>query len=482
MTLGGELPALPLAFVRAMRSLGSVDADALLAALDSPAAGLRVNTLKTSAQWLRERLPWALDPVPWCRQGFVLDAADARPGLHPLHDAGLYYLQDPSAMAPAEALGVRPGECVLDLAAAPGGKATQLAAALAGDGLLVANEVDEVRARSLIGNLERAGVRNAIVTSSAPVRLARLWAGRFDRVLLDAPCSGEGMFRKSAAARAQWSEGLVRSCSGVQLKLLRAAVELVRPGGVVAYSTCTFEPAENEEVVGRLLDERVDIEVVPAPVPGAASGLAPVPGAARLWPHLVHGDGHTVVRLQRLPGAAPAATPGARRLPGRAREGRVSASEPGAATRAAWRAFAAAALPQEPAARAAMLEHRGRLFAPPPALAKRLDLAGAFVLRAGLYLGDARGARFVPAHALALAAPEGGASAAADGRSAAGEMLDLDPDDPRLARFRAGEPVAASGPDGWLRVAVLGHPLGWGRRSGGSVRSLLPSGLRRPAA
>ena len=212
----------------------------------APARGVTVNTLRCTPQRLAELSGLPLAPSPFCREAFALTDADLRPGRHPWHHAGAFYVQEPSAAAPAALLGVRPGMFVADLCAAPGGKSAQLAAALAGQGLLLANEYDPARASVLRQNLERMGVTNAVVTNEDTARLAAALPGVFDRVLVDAPCSGEGMFRKEAAAAAQYSPALVGHCAALGASILDAAAALVKPGGYLLLSTCTFAPQEDE--------------------------------------------------------------------------------------------------------------------------------------------------------------------------------------------------------------------------------------------
>jgi len=440
-----------------MRSLLGAEADALFAALGRPApAGLRLNPLRGDPARLVERLPWPLAPVPWCPTGYVVQVglddapaadtpgsgtagsstpASATPGRHPYHDAGVYYLQDPAAMAVAEALAPRPGERVLDLAAAPGGKSTHLAAMLGGHGLLVANDVHPRRAQTLLGNLERLGVGSAVVTNEAPERLARAWPGAFDRVLLDAPCSGEGMFRKSPDAIAHWSEANVLGCARRQDELLAVAADLVRPGGTLAYATCTFAPEENEGTVTRFLARRTDYDLVPIALPGVRPGQAawvdpPDPRlrhAIRIWPHAGTGEGHFVALFQRAPDAvgstAKAAEQRTPRSTVRTRSWAASAAPHGAprleleAARRAWESFARTAF--VPAWHAAFRPDAlfgARLLSYPDGLP---PLAGVHVLRAGLHLADLRG----PAAEAGRAGASGTgpsrslADAAADGRT-----------------------------------------------------------------
>ncbi len=459
---------LPPLFVDRMRAfLGPEEYAAYAAALrQPPQVGLRVNTLKIAPAVWRTRVPFAVEPVPWCPAGFRL-TEDARPGKHLYHAAGLYYIQDPSAMAPAEILAPRPGERVLDLAAAPGGKTTHLAALMQGQGLLVANDVQPKRVRELTNNLDRWGATHIVVTQEAPARLARHWPAFFDRVLLDAPCSGEGMFRKDPASRRIWSPRHIQRCAHLQQRLLAAAARLVRPGGWLVYSTCTFAPEENEGVLARFLARHPDFTIAPIPTrPGFAPGrpdwLRP-PGpeelrrAVRLWPHKVAGEGHFVALLQRVQGDLPPEKETRRRL-------RVPAP-----VLRQWQAFVAnlfAGRAPIPTERLALWGNR--LYAVPE---DAPDWRGLKIVRFGWWLGTLRANRFVPAHALALAlradqvVPE--------------RRWEITAEDPRGRAYLHGEPVTAAGPEGWTLVVVDGYPLGWARRKGGVLKSYAPRWLHR---
>ncbi len=285
---------------------------AFAAALDAgPVNGLRVNTLKLSVEAFQQISPVGLgDSVPWCKSAFVIPNSDFSFGRHPYHLAGLYYLQDPSAMAPAELLAPQPGELVLDLAAAPGGKTTHLASLMQAGGLLVANEIKDKRLGHLAFNVERWGAGNVVVTNESPERLSDHFGPFFDRVLVDAPCSGEGMFRKDYGARLDWSPDMVAGCALRQRNILRVAARLVRPGGQLLYSTCTFAPEEDEGAISNLLEEHPEYQVVPLPqlpgfMPGRPDWLGTglkgkgLEGAVRLFPHRLSGEGHFICLLKR---------------------------------------------------------------------------------------------------------------------------------------------------------------------------------------
>lgn len=415
---------LPDAFARlSLTALPEAERPLLLEALRTgvPLRGLRLRP-GVALDTVRAALPGAYPPVPWAKDGYYLDA-DAAAGVHPLHAAGAYYLQEPSAMCAAPLLDVRPGQRVLDLCAAPGGKSTQLAACLAGRGVLVANEIVPGRCRVLSQNLERMGVTNAVVTCESPDRLAARWGGWFDRILVDAPCSGEGMFRREAASLEVWTEKTPAGCAARQAQILRQAARLLAPGGVLVYSTCTFNALENEAVVEAFCQEQPDFLLE---------------RTVRLWPHRVAGEGHFAARLRRQGDAPPHAPDG-----------------PGTALDGVWDAYAGLTLPGR-------VETMGeRVWLLPESLP---ELRGVRVLRAGLCLGERRGGRFLPDHAAAMALPLPGVSA----------------DAAAAARYLHGEALEAGGQAaGWTVVRYAGLALGWAKCADGVLKNHLPKGLRK---
>jgi 16S rRNA C967 or C1407 C5-methylase (RsmB/RsmF family)/NOL1/NOP2/fmu family ribosome biogenesis protein len=458
---GGEIQ-IPPGFARRMAELLGGEAQELLAAMRREVGGLRVNTLRVDPEQARERIPFDLEPLPGLAEGFLIDPG-AGAGRHPYHHAGLFYLQDPSAMLVARLVDPLPGEWVADLSAAPGGKATHLAARMEDRGFLLANDPHPTRARELAGNLERFGVRNAAVSIESVERLGERLGPVFHRVLLDAPCSGEAMFMKSGAAREGWSVGAVEGCARRQEELLTEAARLVRPGGLLAYSTCTFSPEEDERVVALFLREHPDFEVekppaVPGSVPGRPEWVEPelrspsLDRAVRLWPHRVPGAGHFIALLRRAGGdsVSPEADAGTSRVTGRSAEPLLDG----------WLADNA------PGVQLPGVSIRGEEIFAPPANAPVLD--GLRLLRPGWWLGSRRRDRFEPAHALAMALrPTDGAAS-----------LDLSAADPRVSSYLRGETVQAAGPPGWLLVQIEGLPLGWGKRVGDTVKNHLPKGLR----
>ena len=327
-----EKRVLPAAFTDEMRRLLEEEYELFEQSYDSPRFnGLRLNTLKMSPEEFEERSPFRLTKVPWAPEGYYYDYRDA-PGRHPYYRAGLYYLQEPSAMAPAALLPVSPGDRVLDLCAAPGGKATQLGAKLRGEGLLLANEISASRAKALVKNIELFGIPNAFVSNAVPARLEPFFRGYFDKVLVDAPCSGEGMFRKDPDAAKAWYPDKVKECAAIQKDIVLRAADLLREGGMMVYSTCTFSPEENELVVARLLKERPEMELIPLSRDGGREGFAQGFSlkklaqlgylteaeaeeirdlydpdgeklmTMRLWPHRIRGEGHFAALLRKKGG------------------------------------------------------------------------------------------------------------------------------------------------------------------------------------
>jgi len=455
---------LPAAFQTRMRELLGPEAAAFLDSYRRPPQrAARANPLKLDPAALPGLLGIAPDPVPWCREAWFLPQG-ARAGDTIAHAAGLCYVQEPSALAVGEALDLRPGQRVLDLAAAPGGKATLIAGRLGTGGVLVANEVQASRVRALADNLDRWGSWRTVLAGETVARLADRLGGAFDRVLLDAPCSGEGLFRRNPAAAAQWRPGQVRGSADRQRALLADAARLVRPGGVLVYATCTFAPEENEQQVAGFLAAHPAWELLDIPwhdgfTPGrpdwSPGGPPELARTVRLWPHSARGEGHFVAKLGR-PGSPADRADGARSPAGPRGRG---------AALAAWRGFAADALRDQPPGVVAVGE---RAYSLPD---EELAGAGVRLLRPGLLLGRERPGRFEPAHALAMA---GGPAMARRVREV---------DDEEAAVWLRGGTLEADGPAGWTLVGWNGWPLGWGRVAAGTLKNHYPKGLRtmRPA-
>jgi 16S rRNA C967 or C1407 C5-methylase (RsmB/RsmF family)/NOL1/NOP2/fmu family ribosome biogenesis protein len=472
---------LPEAFVARMRELLGPEAPAFLDGYRRPAQrAVRANPLKLDPADLPGLLGIDPDPVPWCPEAFFLPPG-ARVGDTLAHAAGLCYVQEPSALAVGAALDVRPGQRVLDLAAAPGGKATLVAGRLGGRGVVVGNEVQRGRVQALADNLDRWGSGRTMLAGDTVARLAERLPGAFDRVLLDAPCSGEGLFRRNPAAAAQWRPGHVRGSAERQRALLADAAPLVRPGGVLVYSTCTFAPEENEQQVAGFLTTHPDWRLLEIPghqgfAPGrpdwSPDGPPELARTVRLWPHHLRGEGHFVAKLGRpeardnptsrrqAPRRGSVAQPGREGWPlstaPRGRGGRGG----GQAVADAWRGFAADALDGDPGAVTVVGERAYRVAD------DELARAGVRLVRPGLLLGRARPGRFEPAHALAMLA----------GTPVARRVRRLEEDE--AVAWVRGEALGHQGPGGWTVVTWNGWPLGWGRAAGGSLKNHYPKGLR----
>ena len=434
----GANTMLPEAFLDRMKKQLGEEYPAFLESLERPrAVALRFNPLKGTPP----QLPFVKAPVLWEPNGFYYDP-ETRPGLHPCHEAGVYYLQEASAMAPVALLDPQPGEKVCDLCAAPGGKSTQIAGRLAGEGLLLCNEINPKRAKILSRNVERLGIANALVTNEHPRHLAEKLPEFFDRVLIDAPCSGEGMFRKEEAAVTDWSPEIVQMCANRQREILHSGAQLVRPGGLLVYSTCTFAPEENEETVAAFLREHPEFTPEPADAPWFASGEN---ASVRLWPHKLLGEGHfaAVLRKTGQPEEEAPERTKTEKLP------------------QLWEAFArelGITLPQ-----GKPISFGQSLYWAPIQLPQ---LRGLRVLRPGLELGELKKDRFEPAHALALWLRD------------AKNVQDYASDSPQMAAYLHGETLPCT-LRGWCLVRVDGYSIGWGKGDGKLLKNHYPKGLRR---
>jgi len=452
---------LPAAYTGSMREMLGQEADAFLASYTAPRTqGLRFNRLKSSSGTGRVAVLntislFGLEPVPWCPDGYYY-TEPARPGKHPYHAAGLYYIQEPSAMSAAELLAPRPGEIVLDLAAAPGGKTTHIAALMEGKGLLISNEIHPERAKILAENVERMGVPHALVTSATPGELASRFPLVFDKIMLDAPCSGEGMFRKDPDAIREWSLEHVAMCAARQWDILQDAYSMLKPGGSLAYSTCTFNRQENEEIISRVTDTYPDMELITQ---------------KRLWPHLEKGEGHYVALLRKQMPSEGDIQPSRRASGGgRGKNGHRTQSAARDALQQ-FHAWSAAELPGFPIQGIPLL-FGDSLYLLPEAFNDRLHtglLDGLRIPRAGLHIAHLKKNRIEPAHALAMALePE-----------QAVRSYNMTLTGPEVRAWFRGESLSVPVDlHGWTLVTVEGLPVGWGKASTGQLKNHLPKGLR----
>ena len=428
---------LPEAFLERMQLQLGEEFPAFLQSLERPrAVALRFNPLKGEAP----AMAFTGESVPWEPMGWYYDP-QARPGLHVYHEAGVYYLQEASAMAPVALLDPQPGERVCDLCAAPGGKTTQIAGRMLGQGFLLCNEINPKRAKILSRNIERMAVPNALVTNEHPQRLAERFVGFFDRVLVDAPCSGEGMFRKEEAAVTDWSQETVEMCARRQAEILHSAAQMVRPGGRLVYSTCTFAPEEDEGTVAAFLESHPEFapEIIETP------WFVPVEnGGHRMWPHKLLGEGHFAAVLRKTGGEeSDAAIPNGEKLPKE------------------WLAFAKELSIRLRSGKAVSFGQN--LFWAPEDMP---DIRKLKVMRPGLELGEVKKGRFEPAHALALWLSE------------CENVESYDPEGDDIKAYLHGE-VVESGKKGWCLVKAGSYSIGWGKGDGRVLKNHYPKGLRR---
>lgn len=430
---------LPEKFLARMQQQLGDEYDEYLRSLQRPrAVALRFNPLKGDIP----ALPFVEKPVPWEPMGYYYDP-DSRPGLHPYHEAGVYYLQEASAMASAALLEPQPGEIILDLCAAPGGKSTQIAGRMQGKGLLVSNEINQKRAKVLSRNIERLGIANTVVTNESPAALADRFPGFFHRIMVDAPCSGEGMFRKEEAAITDWSEENVEMCARRQAEILDCAAAMLRPGGRLVYSTCTFAPQEDEEAVEAFLARHPEFETESVNAPWFQESR---PGMYRLWPHKLLGEGHFAAVL--------------RKMDCREETADVNPDKPMPLPKA-FLTFAKEldiALPDGQA-----VTFGDTLYWMPPQMPALHRLR---VLRPGLELGALKKDRFEPAHALALWLKH------------CKNEISLSPESKELAAYLHGEAIPCT-VRGWCLVKAGAYSLGWGKGDGNQLKNHYPKGLRK---
>ncbi len=397
--------------------------------------GIRTNTLKITRAALATELKLT-QTILWSESGLYA-TREARLGAHPLHYAGAYYVQEPSAQAVAYALELLPNLRVLDLCAAPGGKSTHLAALMQNQGVLVCNEISATRAKALSENLERLGCIG-VVSNQEPARLAQKWAGYFDRILVDAPCSGEGMFRKHNAAIQSWSENHVKACAVRQSQILEDAAALLADGGILVYSTCTFAPEENENVIAAFLEQHPEFKL--EPIAGFEAGIGGI--GSRLYPHLLRGEGHFLAKLRKNSLEE------------------QSQSIVNVFTIKEKKLFAEFSqefnLPEGLA-----LEFRGEIQIAHP---DSPSLDGIRALRAGIPVAQIQKNRLEPHHALSRVI------------TGFGNVVELEPE--QVSAYLRGETLTRAGESGWVLVQTQGLGLGWGKRVGSIVKNHYPKHLR----
>ena len=475
---------LPIEFEKKMKAfLGNEWDDFLYSYDNNRFQALRFNTLKVQSPEERMRILKTLKissdkKVSWANEAYYFDE-NVRPGKHPYHEMGLYYIQEPSAMSAAALLAPKPGMRVLDLCAAPGGKSTQLATYLGDSGLLVSNEINTQRSRILSQNIERMGIKNAIVTNEDSFVLASHFPGFFNAIQVDAPCSGEGMFRKLPEAIEQWSMENVAICAARQKEILDNAAVMLKPGGTIVYSTCTFSKEENEDVIEYFLERHPDFTLEEM---------------ERFWPHKVDGEGHFVAKLVRRGSVnelgadydvcedscnkvedtglkADRKTKKNKNSKNRKNETKPALTKENMKLLSE---FLDETISEDMAAwikNSRLVMFGEQLYRLPD---MEVDIKGLKVQRAGLHIGEFKKQRFEPSHSLALALK----------LSEAKNVVKLTWDDPQTTGFFNGQSVMLSDEQtaeckkGWALVCVDGYTAGWGKVNGTQVKNHYPKGLR----
>lgn len=428
--------------------------------------GLRVNTLKISVEDFLKISPFKLERVLWTKDGFYYDKS-ASPGKDPYYYAGLYYIQEPSAMLPGNVIAAQKGERILDLCAAPGGKSVQILAGLQGCGVLVSNDVSPKRVKALVKNVELVGARNVVVTNDTPNNLAKCFEGYFDKILVDAPCSGEGMFRKDSDAIRSYSKYKNEECSNMQIDILRQAHRMLKQGGKLVYSTCTFDPLENEMIIDKFISEYDEYEILKIDrVDGIEKakkefykGNKEIENAVRLWPHKIRGEGHFVALLQK---------------------GKVNVEKrelnmyDDSGTEyinldekqiEAFEEFQRINLNIKIGGR---IERKGSsLYKIPDGLP---SLDGVNVVKHGWYLGDLKNNKFEPSNSLIISLNKDDIK----------NTVSLSYNSSELIKYLKGETLLREGKDnGYVGVLLDGFTLGWAKQQDYILKNLYPKGWRK---
>jgi len=452
---------LPEEFLRKMEGLFDAgEFEEFLKSYDMPRFyGLRVNTLKIGVEEFKKLSPFELEPIPWTKDGFYYNEGE-NPGKHPYYHAGLYYIQEPSAMLPGAVINAEEGDYVLDLCAAPGGKTVQMAAGMKGKGLLIANDISSDRVKALVKNIELCGITNAIVTNESPDRLAKKLCAFFDRILVDAPCSGEGMFRKDEDAAKSWGKFKCDKCCAMQREILESADVMLKPGGYLVYSTCTFSPEENEGMISEFLSRHKNYDILEIPKAYGIDNGRPewwdnnkeLLKTARIWPHKVRGEGHFVALLKKK---------GDRTVNEKRRKNAdsnvIKLMEP-------FYKFAGENLNIN--IDGFFTVKRNNLYCLPE---EPPDLSGIKVAKFGWYLGEIAKGRFEPSHSFALSLKK------EDIR----KTLNFSADSVEVLKYLKGETLMIEGEPGYTGILVDGYTLGWAKQTGDMLKNLYPKGWRK---
>ncbi len=443
---------LPVEYQNRMASLLKEEYPDYLASLQMPPVrSLRVNTDRISPERFSAVSPFTLSPVPWCGEGFYY-GRDDEPGKHPFRYEGLYYMQEASAMLPASLMPVEAGDVILDACAAPGGKTTALACRLRKSGLLISNDISASRQNATLQNVQRFGLVNTCIISEDLNTLAPRFPSFFDRILIDVPCSGEGMFRRDPSLIESWKQKGPAYYAPLQKQIASSALAMLKPGGTLVYSTCTFSPEEDEEVILYMKEICPGLEILPSPVSceGFAPGILPgTENCIRLYPHRVTGEGHFAALLKKPGGRIPSPAPShTKTFP--LNEDVLSFLQ---------------LLEEKPDPGRIVLRNEKVILLPE----KQADLTSLRTVREGLLLGTLKHGRFEPAQHLAQSLSS----------SAFRRSVSFPRNDPRIVRFLRGETVKCeSSVEGWILVCDEEFPLGFGKIKNGTIKNKIEAGAR----
>jgi len=445
---------LPLEFLEDMKELLGDEYEVFLKSYEEePYVGLRVNRLKISVEDFLTISPFKLEPIPWTDDGFYFNPED-RPAKHPYYHAGLYYLQEPSAMAPVSILKPRVGDVIADLCAAPGGKSLQAASAIGEEGLIVSNDISASRLKALVKNFEMAGVRNGIVMCSDPTTMINTFEESFDKIIIDAPCSGEGMFRRDVKGIKNYTIESRQTYKEIQVNIMDAVSKMLKVGGVCSYSTCTFTLEENEILLNTFLNSHSDFVIEDIQPSTFENGLVKeginqeLSKSGRLWPHKLKGEGHFIARLRK---------------DGLHEFGNRSAKIPKDLPEA-FRDFVKENLNHFNFKGTFKMVKEKLLLEPHHSF----DLKGVRVLRSGWYIGDLKKNRFEPSQAFAMGLKKSDMKRTYD--------LSIESDD--VYRYLRGETIPCDMEKGWILVTVDGYPLGWGKVVDKKLKNKYPASWR----
>ncbi len=455
--------SLPEKYLETMKEMLKDEFPAYLESFnDSRLYGLRVNTLKISPEEFLRISPFELKPIPWIENGFYFSEND-KPAKHPYYFAGLYYIQEPSAMTPANVLPVEEGDVVFDMCAAPGGKSTELGAKLAQTGLLITNDISNSRAKALLKNVEVSGIPNLCVLSEDPKRIANRFTTFFDKVLIDAPCSGEGMFRKDNKLIKSWQKNGPEFYAEIQRDIILLGADMLKPGGKMLYSTCTFSKLEDEESIRHLLKNRPEMKLIDIKdYEGFAHGYVEddfdkevhMEKTVRIFPHKMQGEGHFLALLQKDENS-PIDYHALKKLP------KVKLPEE-------LKEFLASVSYQ---INEEYLQIRdNKVYEISPCMP---DETGLRIMRNGTLLGEVKKNRFEPSQAFAMVLK----------MSEYDKVINLPVSDERVIKYLKGETIdvedyADKTEKGWNLLCVDGYPLGWGKFNGTSLKNKYLAGWR----